>query len=83
VGEVSPRYFLLFFFEKLRKISCTMLGASLRDSSRETRREKDRLSAWIENGGKEAHINDKRVHESFANVLISGERRAREKAFSF
>lgn len=60
-----------------------MLGASLRDSSRETRREKDRLSAWIENGGKEAHINDKRVHESFANVLISGERRAREKAFSF
>lgn len=48
-----------------------------------TRREKDRLSAWIEKGGTEAHINDKRVHESLANVLISGERRAREKAFSF
>jgi len=71
------------FFEKLRKISCMMLGASLRDSSRETRREKDRLSAWIKKGGTEAHINDKRVHESLANVLISGERRAREKAFSF
>lgn len=59
-----------------------MPGASLRDSSQETRREKDRLSAWIENRGIEAHINDKRVHESLTNVLISGERKgARESVF--
>lgn len=60
------------------------LGASLRDSSRETRREKDRLSAWIENGGTKEYINDKRVHESLANVLISGERKgAGRKRFLF
>ena len=47
------------------------------------RREKDRLSAWIENEEMEVHINDKRVHELLANVLISGDHRAREKAFSF
>lgn len=69
------------FFEKLRKISCTMLGASLRDSLRETSRE--RLVCQIKDGGTKARINDKRVHESLANVLISGERRAREKTFSF
>lgn len=43
--------------------------------SRETRREKDRLSERAEKrGGMEARISDKRVHESLANVLISGER---------
>lgn len=50
VGEVSPLSVpFFFFFEKLRKISCTTLGASLRDSLREMRREKNRLSAWIKN----------------------------------
>lgn len=61
-----------------------MLGASLCDSTRETRREKDRLSARVESEGTAARINDKRVHESLANVLIPGERGARwRKRFLF
>lgn len=38
---------------------------------------------WIENGGTEAHINDKRVHESLANVLISGERKGAGESVFF
>lgn len=85
--EVPPAVFsfsFFFLFEKLRKISCMMLGASLRDSSLEVRREKDRLSTRMEERwGTMARINDKRVHESFANVLISGERKGAGESVFF
>lgn len=55
----------------------------LRYAARCEKQAEKRIVCQIESGGMKARINDKRVHESLANVLISGERRAREKAFSF
>lgn len=66
--------------------NCGKLAARcsvLRYTTRCEKRVEKRLVCQIEDGGTKARINDKRVHESLANVLISGERRTREKTFSF
>lgn len=66
--------------------NCGKLAARysvLRYVTRREKRGEKRIVCQIESGGTKARINDKRVHESLANVLISGERRAREKTFSF
>lgn len=61
-----------------------MLGASLRDSSSEMRREKGSfVSARIEERRRRWRINDKRLHESLANVLISGERKGTGESVFF